>query len=506
MSQLKGAQLYRKRAHSPYEVTDESEVYGQSGFNRESSLDPMKLDLIQPGSSITKRGRLQFPLPDFDTFTEAENFPATRCSETASNTGEESCADNEESFAPVASHVPVELYDLWKRIEERGFCIQEDFDQESPGEHYNVAPSAGKTPSTAAEYTMPPRGDDKPDFTPDDSDIRYPASSGYVQCDSTSKSGLPTDEFTLALAFWLQDAGISHATYTGLQEVLQLATMDNLHSLPKDIRALQRRLRGQLPLLQMHSRSLRLDPGKIACGRSINQRMFFFDIEDIIGAILNTNNIRSKMYFGMAELVDEPQELWHSMMWAESIRSCSGDFARYYPGNRTPVFPGDVVLYSCSTPTCVHTHRGRIRMIARDMRESCGTPGTIILHIDPLIHRDTLPSSLKQLVGPFQPTKTCPVDMEYFLLEDEPVLIPVALLLRRWDDVYFYRDVARTANDLLPADINYVDVILNHKTIKVSRSKLLLIMVVLMSLGAAILPEPSYTRRVGNQNIQSPVA
>jgi len=74
--------------------------------------------------------------------------------------------------------------------------------------------------------------------------------------------------------------------------------------MPRDLRTLQRRLRDQLLLLSTYSRMLRLDPGKIACGRSINQKMFFFDMEDILSAILNTSKIRHKMYFGMAQLVD----------------------------------------------------------------------------------------------------------------------------------------------------------------------------------------------------------
>jgi len=450
MSQLKGAQLYRKRALSPYEVTDESDKNRKSDMNRESSLDPIMLNLIQPGPSITKHSRLQFPLPTFDAFTESENLPSHLTSETADDTGLE--ADEEvieKSFPLSAKNLPVELLDLWTQVEEQGFHTEEDFNQE-----------------TAAEYTIPPHNDDKPDFTPDVTNNRYPSSTGYVQGNSTAKSDLPKDEFTLAFAFWLQAAGISHTTYVGLREVLQLATKDNLRSLPKDIRTLQKGLREQLPLLPIHSRLMRLDPGKIACGRSINQRMFFFDMEEMIGAILNTNSIRSKMYFGMAQLVDEPQELWHSEMWAESIRSCSGDFARY-PGSGTPVFPGDVVLYRCSTTTCLHTHRGRIRMIARDMRETCGAPGTILLHIDPLMRRGKLPTSPKQLVGCFEPATTRTVDMEYFLLEDEPDLITVAQLLKRCDDVHFYRDAPRTANDTLSGHTYFVDVILNRTTIKV---------------------------------------
>jgi len=60
-------------------------------------------------------------------------MPPDVASGAATDTGEESGVDVDESFPPAASHVPVELQNLWKQIEERGFRIQGDFDQEASG-------------------------------------------------------------------------------------------------------------------------------------------------------------------------------------------------------------------------------------------------------------------------------------------------------------------------------------------------------------------------------------
>ena len=60
-------------------------------------------------------------------------MPPDAASDTATDTGEESGVDVDESFPPPASHVLVELQNLWKQIEERGFRIQEDLDQEASG-------------------------------------------------------------------------------------------------------------------------------------------------------------------------------------------------------------------------------------------------------------------------------------------------------------------------------------------------------------------------------------
>jgi len=309
MSQLKGGPLYRKRARSPYEITDEGDKSRSWGanFKRANSLDPMNLDLIQPGRGFTDRSKLRLPSPAFHPAMEREDdVNPSILIDTASEPEEEIAVGTDVSFPPAAGYVPVDLQNLWKRIEENGFRREEDFDQEPLPEH-SISRLKDDRESTAVAYTIPPIGEDIPEYTSkEDSGKRYPESSGYTPVHSASRSGLPKDEFTLALAFWLQDAGISHTAYVGLGEVLQLASMENLRSLPKDIRSFQRCLQEQLPLLPIHSRMLKLDAEKIACGRSLDQRMLFFDMEDILGAILNTDSIRNKIYFGMAHLVDEP--------------------------------------------------------------------------------------------------------------------------------------------------------------------------------------------------------
>jgi hypothetical protein len=58
--------------------------------------------------------------------------------------------------------------------------------------------------------------------------------------------------------------------------------------------------------------------------------------------------------------------------------------------------------------------------------------------------------------------------MEYFLLEDEPILTPIGLLVKRSDDVHFCREVDQTTDPQpIPEGKHFVNVILNCKTIKV---------------------------------------
>lgn len=44
--------------------------------------------------------------------------------------------------------------------------------------------------------------------------------------------------------------------------------------------------------------------------------MYFLDPADIVRDLLHTKNMKAGMYFGLAQLVDEPKELYHSEAWA----------------------------------------------------------------------------------------------------------------------------------------------------------------------------------------------
>lgn len=69
--------------------------------------------------------------------------------------------------------------------------------------------------------------------------------------------------------------------------------------------------------------------------------------------------LRAKMYFGMAQYVDEPTELWQSDAWGSSIRSTSGEVCNAQEGEL--IIPGDLVR-SDSPPY----RSGRVIFIGRD--------------------------------------------------------------------------------------------------------------------------------------------
>jgi hypothetical protein len=170
----------------------------------------------------------------------------------------------------------------------------------------------------------------------------------------------PISDFALALDLWCFQSNITRRQYSGLLEVLRLLVdIDDLQQLPKDVSTLTKSAVAQLPLLPQRRKQVYLKPEKLPTLQPSQKFgdvsapttwVYWFDPAALFTAILSTPAITEKLHFGMAEFVDEPYEFWHSMSWASSIRSTSGEYAKYPDGS--PVFPSDFVEYSCREPSC----------------------------------------------------------------------------------------------------------------------------------------------------------
>ncbi|PMD37433.1 hypothetical protein L207DRAFT_585769 [Hyaloscypha variabilis F] len=164
-----------------------------------------------------------------------------------------------------------------------------------------------------------------------------------------------------------------------LLEVLKLLKdLNDIKRLPKALESLKKSFVNQLPLLQQRKRKVDLVPEKVptlAASAKVDGGnsppfawAYWFDPTCLISSILSTPSIKGQMFFGMAHFVDEPQEFYHSMSWASSIRLTSGEYA-YYP-DHTPIFPSDFVQYICQSPSCPcskeATHRGRVYCVGKN--------------------------------------------------------------------------------------------------------------------------------------------
>jgi hypothetical protein len=147
--------------------------------------------------------------------------------------------------------------------------------------------------------------------------------------DEPTEKPLP-NLFELALGIWADKISLSREDYVGLLEVASLAKPEDWARLPKTLDTLQRRYQSAIPTPAIYSKSIVVSAEKQPTGSLLSSQspVFFLNVIQAVHTMLNSPAIRQKMYFGLAKLIDQPQELWHSESWAESIRTCSGEFAK----------------------------------------------------------------------------------------------------------------------------------------------------------------------------------
>lgn len=135
-----------------------------------------------------------------------------------------------------------------------------------------------------------------------------------------------------------------------------LKSVDDIQSfskLPIRLDTLKKNYTNSLPLMPTRSLKVKLDLSKIPTGSQLTCDVQFFDPTALVSAMLSSQDFKNKIHFGMAEIVEQQSELFHSMAYASSIRTTSGEFAHY---------PNDTAL----TYTCVLS---RSRYV---LRSSCG--------------------------------------------------------------------------------------------------------------------------------------
>ena len=253
---------------------------------------------------------------------------------------------------------------------------------------------------------------DVDELTPDtllqnfNSDMRpppRPSNSDMAADDSEPilhKRGLGMiEDFVFALGLWCTKFRVSRRQYSSLVEVLQLMKdITDIKRLPKSVSTLTKSSTSQLPLIPQRRKKVALNPEKLPSiaesakfdyGNSPPQAwVYWFDPIALISAILSSPKITANMHFGMAEFVDQPTEFWHSMSWASSVRSTSGQFAHYPDGSL--IFPSDFVEYRCKAPGCTcngaSTHKGRIWAVGKDYTFQAAKQGGVTLLIQSLIN------------------------------------------------------------------------------------------------------------------------
>ena len=211
--------------------------------------------------------------------------------------------------------------------------------------------------------------------------------------------------FHIALGLWFEKSGCTRTEYARLREVLQLpkASADDedndFQSLPNKLDSLKRQVRRHIPLLKLLRKALAvivekqpsLPQRQKGLDRQRIERLswqYWYDPIDLIRTILSATRLREKMFFGMAQYVDEPLELWHSRAWGSSVRTTSGEVCQTCKGQ--VIIPGDLVRIR-TTPIW---RVGRVVFIGRDYRRQAQSHGAIIVTLQAVAEQRRLPSIL----------------------------------------------------------------------------------------------------------------
>lgn len=284
-------------------------------------------------------------------------------------------------------------------------------------------------------------------------------------------------DFVLGWGLYCIVHGVSRKQYAAqLQLLKMLGPVEKVRQLPESLDTLKRHVRESLPHIDMRTAKARpLNPKKLSSSRIVTaimagenptQDLFFLNPVDFLARIQGSQ-LAGNMHYGMAELVDQPTELWHSMQWAGSVRTTSGEFAYYPPlPSKEPIFPGDIVDFECTFFSCKHCHSGQgkfhigqVIAVYRDRRQhsrSLGVVGAnpdaelsdsvdqaeegdVVLLVARVLRGRIISKIIKErsVVIKTNPTKDEVDDDEWVLSHSPMEFVPPAKVSRRRDDIGF---------------------------------------------------------------------
>lgn len=275
--------------------------------------------------------------------------------------------------------------------------------------------------------------------------------------------------FSMLIALWCEHVGISRSQYTALLQILQtLEDIGPIQRLPKTLDHLKHQFWAQFPLLPLRRKKIpvvsttlpTLSAAEKSLVNSATCWLYFQDPIALLTNMVRSTKFRSTMHHGMAHFVDEPAELWESFSWASSIRSTSGEFARYTDGS--PIFISDIVEYHCMEPSCscstdTKKHIGRVRAVGKDFTSSARSSGVVTIVVSPYIRQQKAPRELLTLLSRLK--KQPPFAENELIVHETSISLSELDIIGRISDVFFdykFGDERSTQNVRHPATRTFV--------------------------------------------------
>lgn len=175
----------------------------------------------------------------------------------------------------------------------------------------------------------------------------------FTNYDPAEPNDIPVDDFHYALMVFFTACDLSHQQYAAFREVVTIATMESISSLPESLATLKRRVRRNMPLMKLRGDNVAVQLDKIPPKSVSPQTGYRFEIREYINLWLANTHLTSAMYFGMGVIPDgiDRKEFYHGDAWLSSVRTTSGEFA-WLKDDDKPLFPSDCVSYiSPNDPT-----------------------------------------------------------------------------------------------------------------------------------------------------------
>jgi len=155
--------------------------------------------------------------------------------------------------------------------------------------------------------------------------------------------------FDAAVRLFVQKWSVTRGQWVDFRSMLHLLqnVPPEVAALPARVDTLKINLDQQLPLLRLRSRELDLDIDLLQTrsGQDPKRRkeeIGLFNMKAFFKRLLQADTVMKRSHIGMAAIVDQPTEFWHSDSWGGSNRTTSGRFAKVQSGK----YRGDVVLVS----------------------------------------------------------------------------------------------------------------------------------------------------------------
>jgi hypothetical protein len=281
-------------------------------------------------------------------------------------------------------------------------------------------------------------------------------------------------DFHVALMVFATAADLSIKQYQVLREVLQLASLETIKSLPASLQTLKTRCRKNMPLQRIRSYPIEVQLPKLRPQSISPGTAYRFEVTEYCQRWLSNPAILRDMHFGLGIITNSRKEFYHANAWMGSVRTTSGQFvylhhqateesgASKVHGHQEPLLPSDCVTFITAEG---ENQIGRVYGVG--MMEETGRHAALIQRLLPIT---TLPSGwshhwsqliqeaakLSAKVTPLPPKSWIKEDLllpELVLMEDDELVIPIESILDK-KYVYFL-DYVEPPKDLLPQPPTY---------------------------------------------------